>query len=484
MSKNIRYFGGAGAAVIIALLLFASLYKSAVYASDCVKSMIIRVLELDGYQGESVSVINTARYKKCLKTFGSLPHGMVHFAGVIFYRAPQNISLEDFMDRTIELTGFYRINEMEQALLRMNRITGRIINAGELVIVKNAAPPFIPDNRAGRAAVVPYVRGVYFTGDSAGRSDFIEKLPRFRAAGINAIVFDVKDITGIVHTGSRVEQVKRFGLNRRKAIDNLPMMIRECRRHGMYIIARISVFRDHLLYDRDPSSRIKSKSTGRDWNSGTKEKWCDPTNSMVQEYNISLACELADSGVDEVQFDYIRFPTVGDQNDAAYTWSEGRADRTMAVASFLKNAHQRLRSKNCFLSIDIFGVVAWGKNVDIEKTGQKIDLLAANCDVISPMLYPSHFNDQFDGFAKPGDHPHHFIMNGCLRVRELAGKNKVIVRPWLQAFGWRVSKYNASYITEQVRGSVDGGGYGYLFWNASNKYDEVIQGLELIPAGK
>ena len=205
---------------------------------------------------------------------------------------------------------------------------------------------------------------------------------------------------------------------------------------------------------------------------------------MVQEYNISLACELADSGVDEVQFDYIRFPTVGDQNDAAYTWSEGRADRTMAVASFLKNAHQRLRSKNCFLSIDIFGVVAWGKNVDIEKTGQKIDLLAANCDVISPMLYPSHFNDQFDGFAKPGDHPHHFIMNGCLRVRELAGKNKVIVRPWLQAFGWRVSKYNASYITEQVRGSVDGGGYGYLFWNASNKYDEVIQGLELIPAGK
>lgn len=484
MSKNIKYFALAGTAVIVSVFIFASVYSGAVYASDYARSLIIRLFGMYGSPGATVSVISSDRYKKCIRTFSNLPRGVTHFAGVIFYRAPQNISLHDFAEQTIELTEFYRIYEMEQSLLGTNRITGNIINAGELVIVKDAAPAFVPDNRANRAATVPYVRGVYFTGDTAGSSRFLEKLPQLKAAGINAIVFDVKDITGVVHTGSSVEPVKKFKLNRHGAIDNLPRLIRECRRNGMYVIARIAVFRDHLLYESDPSCRIKSKSTGKDWNPGNKEKWCDPTNIRVQEYNIALACELADSGVDEVQFDYIRFPTVGDQDDAAYAWSVGVMEKTAAVAQFLKHAHQRLRAKNCFLSIDIFGVVAWGKNVDIQKTGQQIDLLAANCDIISPMLYPSHFNDAFDGFAKPGDNPYHFIMNGCRRVRELAGNSRVIVRPWLQAFSWRVSRYNAEYIVEQVKGSVDGGGYGYLFWNASNKYDEVIQGMGMVPAGK
>jgi len=484
MSKKIKYFALAGAAVIASVFIFASLYSGIVYASDYARSIVIRSFGLYGSPGDTVSVISAGSYKKNTRTFGSLPRGMVHFAGVIFYRAPVNINLQDFCRQTIELTEFYRVYEMEQSLAAINRITGNIINAGELVIVKDAAPPFVPDNRANRATAVPYVRGVYFTGESAGSSRFIEKLPQYRAAGINAVVFDVKDITGIVHTRSNVEQVKKFRLNSRGAIDNLPKLIRECRRNGMYVIARIAVFRDHLLYESDPSARIKSRSTGREWKSGAGERWCDPTNSSVQEYNISLACELADSGVDEVQFDYIRFPTAGEQADAAYAWSGGVMEKRAAIAAFLKNAHQRLRARNCFLSIDIFGVVAWGKEVDIEKTGQQIDLLAENCDVISPMLYPSHFNDSFDGFARPGDHPYHFIMTGCRKVRELAGHSKVIVRPWLQAFAWRVSRYNAEYVVEQVKGSSDGGGYGYLFWNASNKYDEVIQGMGMVPAGK
>ena len=483
MSKHLKYFAGAGIAVITGIFIFASAYSKAVYFSDCVRSVVIRTLGLYGSPGATVSVISAGSYKKCIKPFSSLPQGMTHFGGVLFYRAPGNMSLQDFAEMTIELTEYYRIYDMKQAVLAKNRISQNIINAGELVIVGNAAPPHIPDNRANRAASIPYIRGVYFTGDSAGSSRFLERLARLKAAGINAVVFDVKDITGTVHTRSSVAEVKKFGLNSMGAIDNLPKMIRECRRHGMYVIARIAVFRDHLLYEKDPSSRIKSKSTGRDWNPGNKEKWCDPTNSRVQEYNISLACELADSGVDEIQFDYIRFPTVGDQKDAGYAWSGGKMEKTGAVAAFLKNAHSRLRARNCFLSIDIFGVVAWGKNIDIEKTGQQISLLAANCDVISPMLYPSHFNDKFDGFAKPGDHPYHFIMKGCIKVRELAGNSRVIVRPWLQAFAWRVSRYNAAYIVEQVKGSFDSGSYGYLFWNASNKYDEVIQGMGMVPAG-
>lgn len=483
MPGKVKYFALTGVAVIAAIFILASGYSKIVYAADLARSIVIRTLGLYGEPENTVSIINAERYKKCINPYADLPAGVTHFAGVIFYHAPQNIRVHDLACKIIELTEYYRLYDLKESILSTNRISQSIINAGEIVIIKNSAPPFVPDNRAGRAQKVPYVRGVYFTGDTAGSSRFVEKLPALKAAGINAIVIDVKDITGIVHTRSSIDEVKAFNLNRKGAIDNLPKLIRECRRNGMYIIARIAVFRDHLLYDSDPECRIRSKKTGGDWNPGNREKWCDPTNRKVQDYNIALACELADAGIDEIQFDYIRFPTVGDQADAAYAWSSGRMEKTDAIALFLKNAHQEMKNRNCFLSIDIFGVIAWGKDVDVRKLGQQIDLLAENCDVISPMVYPSHFNNEFDGYSKPGDNPYYFVYTGCSKVAELSGR-RVIIRPWLQAFGWRVSRYNADYIVEQVRGSVDSGCYGYLFWNASNKYDEVLQGMKNVPAGK
>jgi hypothetical protein len=292
--------------------------------------------------------------------------------------------------------------------------------------------------------------------------------------GINAIVFDIKDVTGIVHIKSRVKEAVEYNFSQKGSIDNLPKLIRECRANGIYIIARIAVFHDHLLWASDPSSRIKSKSTGNEWNPKSREKWCDPSSRKVQDYNIALAVEVAEAGVDEIQFDYIRFPTLGDRSDAVFAYSDGKMERFEVITHFLQKAHERISKAGAFLSIDIFGVVAWGKDIDINSTGQQIQLLAKHCDVISPMLYPSHFNDNFDGFKKPGDRPYHFIFEGCKKVKELAG-DQVIIRPWLQAFAWNVSSFNAAYINEQVRASNDSGAYGYLFWNASNRYNEVFK---------
>jgi hypothetical protein len=152
------------------------------------------------------------------------------------------------------------------------------------------------------------------------------------------------------------------------------------------------------------------------------------------------------------------------------------------ITHFLERAHKKIAARNARVSIDIFGVVAWGKAVDIGSTGQRIELLARHCDVISPMLYPSHFNDDFDGYARPGDNPYYFIYEGCKKVRALAGKHAV-VRPWLQAFRWRVSNYNGQYIITQVKATNDSGAKGYLFWNASNDYDTVLGALERMNGG-
>jgi len=161
----------------------------------------------------------------------------------------------------------------------------------------------------------------------------------------------------------------------------------------------------------------------------------------------------------------------------------GKMESAEVISHFLKRAGEALAPYNVFISINISDIAAWGKDVDIIKTGQNVEMLARHAHVISPMLYPSHFNDNFDGFTRPGDNLYHFILSGCKRVKSLAG-GEAIVRPWLQAFPRRVSKYNADYIIKQIKASDDSGANGYLFWNASSSYNEVFQAMAVLNAGR
>ena len=146
--------------------------------------------------------------------------------------------------------------------------------------------------------------------------------------------------------------------------------------------------------------------------------------------------------------------------------------RDDAIPLFLKRVRGELLKRNVNLSIDIFGAVAWADQKDIDRTGQCIAKLAPYADAISPMLYPSHFSDNFAGFARPGDNPYYFISKGVDLVKKQAPG--AVIRPWLQAFAWRISAYNEKYIIDLVKGSDASGGYGYLFWNASSNYDKVL----------
>jgi len=230
------------------------------------------------------------------------------------------------------------------------------------------------------------------------------------------------------------------------------------------------------MYKKNPALRIKSKKNNKFWNSNSKELWCDPTNKYIQDYNIDIALELAEKGVDEIQFDYIRFPTLGNLSDAKYSYNFGKMSKDETITLFLKRAYNKISQRNTLLSIDIFGVVAWGKEIDIKRTGQRVESLSKYCDIISPMLYPSHFNNNFDGFSNPADNPYYFIYTGCKKVIALS-KGKTI-RPWIQAFKWRITSYNKEYILEEILACRNSGAMGYLFWNASNNYETVYKALK------
>ena len=203
---------------------------------------------------------------------------------------------------------------------------------------------------------------------------------------------------------------------------------------NMHAIARIAMFRDQRMVTEHPELAVQSKRTKEPWRENGKLVWTDPSNSKVQDYDIALAKFVAQSGADEIQFDYVRFPAEGDQKDASFVYQTGEEgshqiagsnspcgdghlgrrpnakrggtgkepsacktespytlQRSDVITAFLEKAYAELHPTGVLLSLDVFGVMAWQRPVDLSHTGQDIVGMAKYCDVLSPMIYPSHF---------------------------------------------------------------------------------------------
>jgi hypothetical protein len=253
----------------------------------------------------------------------------------------------------------------------------------------------------------------------------------------------------------------------------------------MHAIARIAIFRDEHLVTTHPELAVKSRRTGQAWRENGKLVWTDPSQPKVQDYNIALAKKAAESGADEVQFDYVRFPAEGEQKDASFVFQTAHPEfhRTDVITDFLKHAYGEIHPTGVLLSLDVFGVMAWQRSVDLAHTGQDIVGMAKFCDVLSPMIYPSHFFGM-DGYAHPGDAPEHFIGESMDRFELITKGSGVVIRPWLQAFRWRTKTYSPKYIEVQVQVAKDKGGIGFLFWNAANDYSKPYAAMPEMGAGK
>ena len=150
--------------------------------------------------------------------------------------------------------------------------------------------------------------------------------------------------------------------------------------------------------------------------------------------------------------------------------------RSDVITGFLKKAYAELHPTGVLFSLDVFGVMAWQRQVDLSHTGQDIVGMAHYCDVLSPMIYPSHFFGM-DGIARPGDEPAHFIGESMDRFELITKGSGVVIRPWLQAFHWRTKTYSPEYIKVQVETAKTKGGIGFLFWNAANDYSKPYEAM-------
>src|SRR4029077_781266 len=325
------------------------------------------------------------------------------------------------------------------------------------------------------------VRAVYLTGVMADSDRGLRIIRRWRELGGNAVVFDVKDSDGVIN----IPFDHALAGGPKPVIRDLPKFTRFLHSQGMHAIARIAIFRDQRLVTTHPELAVKSRKSGQPWRENGKLVWTDPSQPKVQEYDIALAKKAAESGADEIQFDYVRFPAEGDQKDASFLFQSAHPEwhRSDVIADFLKHAYAELHPTGVLLSLDVFGIMAWQRPVDLAHTGQDIVRMAKYCDVLSPMIYPSHFFGM-DGIAHPGDAPEHFIGESMVRFEKITQGSGVVIRPWLQAFRWRTRTYSPKYVETQVLTAKNKGGIGFLFWNAANDYSKAFLAMPEMRAVK
>ncbi len=401
--------------------------------------------------------------------------------GTLIHVVKRGESLPGIIRTYLAASRFMTAGELEAALRAANGDRkGNNVKPGEMLIIPGMEGPIVEASVPVRKDFE--VRAIYLTGAMAGGEKGLQIISHWREVGGNAVVFDAKDSDGIVNVPFAHPVVPQ---GRRPAIRNLPKFARFLHQQGMHAIARIAVFRDEYLAQNEPSLTVRSRRNGQPWRENGKLVWVDPSRSDVQAYNIALAKFVAASGVDEVQFDYVRFPAEGDQKDADFAYESAHPKWTRAdvITDFLHKAYAELRKENVLFSLDVFGIMAWTRTVDLAHTGQDIARMAKECDVLSPMIYPSHFFGM-DGYAAPGDAPEHFISESMERFQKITDGSGVILRPWLQAFGWRTRTYSPAYITTQVRVAKENGGNGFLFWNARNDYGKPFVAMPEMRAAR
>jgi hypothetical protein len=393
----------------------------------------------------------------------------------IIHTANRGESLPSLARHYLPQTPYLTTRELEAAIRLANPgKIGKYLRPGDQVTI----PGILPAPLVEQPVPVPKdfeMRGIYLTGYMAGSERGLQLVRRWWEAGGNAVAFDIKDMDGLVDIPFQHPLAPQ---RKYVPIQSLPKFAHFLHSLGLHAIVRIALFRDERLAQDHPALAVQSRRTGQAWRENGKLVWVDPSQPEVQNYNLALARAVVTSGVDEIQFDYVRFPAEGDQKDAQFAFESAHPDweRSDVINDFLSRAYKELQSLGVLVSLDVFGVMAWQSPADLAHTGQDIPAIAHFCDVLSPMVYPSHFFGM-EGYARPGDAPEHFISESMQRFAEVTAETKVVLRPWLQAFAWHTKTYSDAYIRIQVSVAREQGGVGFLFWNARNDYSKLFPAM-------
>jgi hypothetical protein len=316
-----------------------------------------------------------------------------------------------------------------------------------------------PAAAAARVPVPDVIRGVHVTmrlAATPGRLEEYLSLP-----GLTALQVDVKDEGGLVaFAPAAVPLARQVGAARDYyAPWRLASAVHE---RGVFLIARVVTFQDPILAGTRPELAVR-RSDGSVWRNHAGRAWTNPYDRRVWEYNVEIAAAAARAGFDEIQFDYVRFPSDGAVGDAVFAGAE--RPPAEAISAFLEYAAGRLRPLGVRVSAAVFGLSA---TLDVG-VGQSPRVLAPHLDAIYPMAYPSHYRPGEYGLADPNAAPGETVAATMRDFRrELEGHETEIV-PWLQDFSLG-RRYGIEDVRAQTTAALEGGARGFLLWNPHGEY--------------
>ncbi|QBP41704.1 putative glycoside hydrolase [Paenisporosarcina antarctica] len=330
------------------------------------------------------------------------------------------------------------------------------------------------------------IRGVYVTGHSAGGARFKDLLNLMDTTDLNAMVIDIKDDFGeLTYMPAEDSPLKPLEIGK-SYIKNPREMLEILEEKKVYPIARVVVFKDTALANAKPELSFVDDSGV--WKNRRGEAFVNPFMKEVWDYNVEVAIEAAKMGFQEIQFDYVRFPEGFENRVDKVKFSMGEYEnsdldavqrRVQAVTDFVAYAREKLKPYDVKISVDIFGYAA--TLPEAPGIGQNFGKISENVDVISSMIYPSHWTSYF-GIAKPDLEPYRLVKEYAKVENATLAKleNPPISRPWIQDFtasylgAGNYKKYGATEVEAQIKALNESGIKEYLLWNAGNRYSPGV----------
>ncbi len=322
------------------------------------------------------------------------------------------------------------------------------------------------------------VRAIYMSswiGSEKGlRSGLVEFM---KNSSINSLVLDIKDYSGVISFDIDHPLIDEYGTDSNR-IRDIEAFIEELHEHDIYVIGRLTVFQDPLLAKKKPEYAFKRKDNGEVWKDHKGLAFLNPQKKDVWEYLAVISEESYKIGFDEINFDYIRYPSDGNIANLNYALEAGQT-RTSVMKSFYEFLDDRLRTQEIPISADLFGMTT--TNQDDLSIGQDLEDALPHFDFIAPMVYPSHYPDGFLGYGNPADYPYEIVfhaMNEGRKRAEAIEEDPLKLRTWVQDFDLGAS-YDRAKIEAQIKATYDAGLNSYMVWDPKNSYTREAYKVDL-----
>jgi len=318
------------------------------------------------------------------------------------------------------------------------------------------------------------LKGIYITSWIASSKALRDKVvDLIDATGVNAVVIDIKDATGHIAFPVNDPTLKKMGTDSARIID-INAFIAELHERGVYVIGRVAVFQDPLLAEKFPAIAVKRADKLTPWRDRKGIGWVDAGSKKAWDYAIAIARESYSRGFDEINFDYVRFPSDGDMNDIYFPYSEGK-ERAEVLEGFFSYLRQRLAGTGIVTSADLFGMTTTNKG-DLN-IGQVLGRALPYFDYVMPMVYPSHYPPGFLNMKNPAAEPYEVVkysMDAAVAKKALAmaaasTTPMAELRPWLQDFDLGAT-YTAEMVQAQMRAVYDAGLTSWILWDPKVQY--------------